>query len=487
MGSFGEKLRKRREERGIELDAISNTTKISTRMLRALEDEHFDQLPGGVFNKGFVRAYARQIGLDEEEAVTDYLAALRESQVQQQSILPDFRSPAAKPGNDAGKHARQLQVEKRQKEERRNNERRNDERRSEHRRNEVRRNEVRRNADHLIDDRPSDDHPIEDWAGEDRPSDDGPSDDRPSLSLSPPPDRAARPAANAAVATPPAERFPKKYPAGDAPPSAAQSSAPIPWAWMVLALLLVAVALAIWNVRRHREPASAMQAAATPAATSPETVPGAAAQPPASAGTPQIGQGSAEAGPSSEKSSAGTPSEETPPAAPKAEAMPAANHSEASAPRAGNATPPASMTSAPLASKSEGSPPPASASSTTVAASTGSASKAPGKLAPATASAAKVKPVVPFRVTIRAEKTTWVLITADGKPVAQETLIAPAHTSVSASREVVVKAGNAAGISFFFNNKEIPARGGEGEVRTYVFDANSVRVVPSTPADVPNH
>src|SRR5712691_5034854 len=62
-------------------------------MLRALEDEHFDQLPGGVFNKGFVRAYARQVGLDEEESVADYLAALRESQIQQQSILPDFRAP----------------------------------------------------------------------------------------------------------------------------------------------------------------------------------------------------------------------------------------------------------------------------------------------------------------------------------------------------------------------------------------------------------
>ena len=54
MGAFGEKLRKQREQRGIELDAISNTTKISTRMLRAIEEEHFDQLPGGVFNKGFV-------------------------------------------------------------------------------------------------------------------------------------------------------------------------------------------------------------------------------------------------------------------------------------------------------------------------------------------------------------------------------------------------------------------------------------------------
>src|SRR6202040_2454234 len=90
VGTFGEKLRQQREQRGISLDAISTVTKISPRMLRAIEDEHFDQLPGGVFNKGFVRAYARQVGLDEEEAVSDYLAALRENQIHSQTILPNF-------------------------------------------------------------------------------------------------------------------------------------------------------------------------------------------------------------------------------------------------------------------------------------------------------------------------------------------------------------------------------------------------------------
>src|SRR5260370_27747521 len=97
LGAFGEKLRKQREQRGLALDASSNTTKMGIRMLRPLEEEHFDQLPGGVFNKACVRAYARQVGLDEEESVADYLAALRESQIQQQSILPDFRAPAGKP------------------------------------------------------------------------------------------------------------------------------------------------------------------------------------------------------------------------------------------------------------------------------------------------------------------------------------------------------------------------------------------------------
>lgn len=75
MESFGAKLKREREKKGITLDDISLSTKIGTRLLRALEDEHFDQLPGGIFNKGFVRAYARHLGLDEDQAVTDYLAA----------------------------------------------------------------------------------------------------------------------------------------------------------------------------------------------------------------------------------------------------------------------------------------------------------------------------------------------------------------------------------------------------------------------------
>jgi hypothetical protein len=70
-------------------------------------------------------------------------------------------------------------------------------------------------------------------------------------------------------------------------------------------------------------------------------------------------------------------------------------------------------------------------------------------------------------------------LTADGNPVvANETLIAPAHTSARASREIVVKAGNAAGVSFLLNGKTIPAQGNEGETRTYVFDATGLRTAP---------
>jgi cytoskeleton protein RodZ len=75
VATFGAQLKLEREKQGVTLEEISLTTKIGTRMLRALEEEHFDQLPGGIFNKGFIRAYARCIGMDEDQAIADYLAA----------------------------------------------------------------------------------------------------------------------------------------------------------------------------------------------------------------------------------------------------------------------------------------------------------------------------------------------------------------------------------------------------------------------------
>ncbi len=65
MESLGARLKREREQRKITLDEISLSTKIGTRFLLAIEEEQFDQLPGGIFNKGFVRAYARYLGVDE--------------------------------------------------------------------------------------------------------------------------------------------------------------------------------------------------------------------------------------------------------------------------------------------------------------------------------------------------------------------------------------------------------------------------------------
>ena len=77
--SFGERLKKEREKRGLTLEEVSAATKIGVRSLRALEQEKFDLLPGGIFNKGFVRAYAKHLGLDDEVVVADYLEAAGES------------------------------------------------------------------------------------------------------------------------------------------------------------------------------------------------------------------------------------------------------------------------------------------------------------------------------------------------------------------------------------------------------------------------
>ena len=78
IGAFGERLRREREMRGITLAEISESTKIARRHLESLEKEDFDALPGGIFNKGFVRAYARFLGIDEDQAVADYSAASAE-------------------------------------------------------------------------------------------------------------------------------------------------------------------------------------------------------------------------------------------------------------------------------------------------------------------------------------------------------------------------------------------------------------------------
>ena len=88
---FGDKLRREREMRGISLDEIATQTKISARNLKALEDEKFDQLPGGIFNKGFVRAYAKFLGIDEEHMVAEYIAASQDTEsVREQKLKDEF-------------------------------------------------------------------------------------------------------------------------------------------------------------------------------------------------------------------------------------------------------------------------------------------------------------------------------------------------------------------------------------------------------------
>ena len=76
--SIGEQLRLAREGRGIPLREISDQTRISIRYLEAIESNDYDRLPGGVFNRSFIKAYARCVGYDEKEAIEGYTRYLRE-------------------------------------------------------------------------------------------------------------------------------------------------------------------------------------------------------------------------------------------------------------------------------------------------------------------------------------------------------------------------------------------------------------------------
>jgi cytoskeleton protein RodZ len=96
MGNFGDTLKQEREFRGITLDAITRVTKISNRHLVALEQEHFDVLPGGVFNKSMVREYARVVGLDQDEWVGRYLSAHSSAGVDDENGWIRFAENASK-------------------------------------------------------------------------------------------------------------------------------------------------------------------------------------------------------------------------------------------------------------------------------------------------------------------------------------------------------------------------------------------------------
>lgn len=71
-GNFGERLKRERELREVPLEEITLATRIGSRFLEALENEEWDKLPGGVFNRGFVRSIARYLGLDEEAFLAEY-------------------------------------------------------------------------------------------------------------------------------------------------------------------------------------------------------------------------------------------------------------------------------------------------------------------------------------------------------------------------------------------------------------------------------
>jgi len=73
-GGFGRRLREARERKGVSVRQIANATKISVAALEALERNDISRLPGGIFSRAFVRAYAIEVGLEPEEIIRDFIA-----------------------------------------------------------------------------------------------------------------------------------------------------------------------------------------------------------------------------------------------------------------------------------------------------------------------------------------------------------------------------------------------------------------------------
>jgi transcriptional regulator with XRE-family HTH domain len=357
VGDFGDKFRKAREKKELSLDDVSNVTKISARMLRAIEEEHFDDLPGGVFNKGFIRAYAKHLGMDAEEAVTDYLTSLRQAQVDAHEVWEAQPSSVSRPGANGGKSQRST-------------------------------------------------------------------DPKPATKTTAP-----KSPAPVEVQELPDLQLPRSE---DIPASRTdQSPSGIPWKIVAAATLVIALGISLWIRHSHRTQVAAAAPATVITTSAPKPVQQLAAATQTQAPTPPAAESKAEVN------------------------APSQSHAE-----------PASTSTTPS------SPAPNSGDSNDVTV------KQFGK--PISKPVQKSAPSL--SLVIRAAENSWISVFADGQLVTQETLIAPAHTSVRGSREISVRVGNAAGISFVWNGQEIPAQGAQAEVRNFIFDADGMHLSTAAPS-----
>ena len=401
VGEFGDKFRKAREKKELSYDDVSNVTKISSRMLQAIEEEHFDQLPGGVFNKGFIRAYAKHLGLNPEDAVTDYLACLRQAQIDAHEVWdPQPPSRVAPPAPRAEK--------------------------------------------------PRAVEPL-----------------KPVVRAEPPP----------AAEELPGLQLPRaEHVRAGRKDFALKSPREIPWSIIAVSAVVVVLALILWT--RHARTTNA----GTPSSIS------------AQANAAEVKPASAENKIATDKI-ANEKSANDKIASDKVANNKLATEKSAPAPPPGG---PATVNpSTPAHSSPTNSQPnPALAASASPAKSSIAADPAStsaidnNDVTVRTFAKSNRKPAdkstAPLTLTIRATETSWISVLSDGQPASQETLIAPAHTSIRAAHEIVAKVGNAAGVTFLWNGQEIPAEGAESEVKTYVFDANGMRVIPSTQSTPPN-
>lgn len=89
--TLGEKLRATREERGISISEVAEQTRIAPMYIECIENDNYKPLPGGIFNKGFVKSYARFVGYDEQEALQEYGRIASELEARQDDPLRAYR------------------------------------------------------------------------------------------------------------------------------------------------------------------------------------------------------------------------------------------------------------------------------------------------------------------------------------------------------------------------------------------------------------
>lgn len=89
--TLGEKLREAREERGFTLSDVAEQTRISSLYLESIENDDYRILPGGIFNKGFVKSFAKLVGINEQEALADYAVLLSQTTVAEEDEYKRYR------------------------------------------------------------------------------------------------------------------------------------------------------------------------------------------------------------------------------------------------------------------------------------------------------------------------------------------------------------------------------------------------------------
>ena len=94
MKTIGPILKAARSECGLTLDEVARRTRIRVEFLQAIEDERFDALPKGPFAAGFIRTYAREVGLNPERSAAVYrrdFGARASSQLMPSGVVSPIR------------------------------------------------------------------------------------------------------------------------------------------------------------------------------------------------------------------------------------------------------------------------------------------------------------------------------------------------------------------------------------------------------------